>query len=170
MKKLSKIVALLLAGAMAMVMLTACGGGNGTVIDTTKQETAFDTIRGKSSQVNQASVTENDKDLQKTAKKYLHDDLNTSVEILGAKLVGKVHVEGEDKEYLTVIVTGRYEYGIILSTILTEIQNGIGKEIPGTNVNVKGTGTWTKLGVVVESDGNSSYMAFAFKVKNPNKK
>lgn len=29
MKKLSKIVALLLAGAMAMVMLTACtGGGN----------------------------------------------------------------------------------------------------------------------------------------------
>lgn len=26
MKKLSKIVALLLAGAMAMVMLTACGG------------------------------------------------------------------------------------------------------------------------------------------------
>ena len=35
---------------------------------------------------------------------------------------------------------------------------------------MKGTGTWTKLGVVVESDGNSSYMAFAFKVKNPNKK
>ena len=31
MKKLSKIVALLLAGAMAMVMLTACsGGGNGS--------------------------------------------------------------------------------------------------------------------------------------------
>ena len=29
MKKLSKIVALLLAGAMAMVMLTACTGGNG---------------------------------------------------------------------------------------------------------------------------------------------
>ena len=27
MKKLSKIVALLLAGAMAMVMLTACSGG-----------------------------------------------------------------------------------------------------------------------------------------------
>ena len=29
MKKLSKIVALLLAGAMAMVMLTACSGGGG---------------------------------------------------------------------------------------------------------------------------------------------
>ena len=30
MKKLSKIVALLLAGAMAMVMLTACTGGGNT--------------------------------------------------------------------------------------------------------------------------------------------
>ena len=37
MKKLSKIVALLLAGAMAMVMLTACGGG-GAAADTEKEE------------------------------------------------------------------------------------------------------------------------------------
>ena len=34
MKKLSKIVALLLAGAMAMVMLTACsGGGTGSNLE-----------------------------------------------------------------------------------------------------------------------------------------
>lgn len=165
MKNLKKFVALLLAGVMAMVMLTACGGG--TVTDEQKQERAYNRI-AKNRQVNAATVTENDKDLQTTARKYLHKDLDTSVEILGAKLVGKVHVEGEDKEYLTVIVTGRYEYGIILSTILTEIQNGIGKELPGAKVDVKSAGTWTKLGVVVESDGNSSYMAFAFKVKNPN--
>ena len=30
MKKLSKIVALLLAGAMAMLMFTACSGGGGS--------------------------------------------------------------------------------------------------------------------------------------------
>lgn len=168
MKNLKKFVALLLAGVMAMVLLTACSGG-GTVTDEQKQELAYKRISG-SQQVDQASVTENDKDLQKIARIQLHKDLDTSVEILGAKLVGKVHVEGEDKEYLTIIVTGRYEYGIILSAILTEIQNGIGEEIPGTNVDVKGTGTWTKLGVVVESDGNRSYMAFAFKIKNPNKK
>ena len=165
MKNLKKFVALLLAGVMAMVMLTACGGG--TVTDEQKQERAYNRI-AKSKQVNAASVTENDKDLQRIARTQLQKDLDTSVEILGAKLVGKVHVEGKDKEYLTVIVTGRYEYGIILSTILTEIQNGIGKELPGAKVDVKSAGTWTKLGVVVESDGNSSYMAFAFKVKNPN--
>ena len=63
MKKLSKIVALLLAGAMAMVMLTACtGGGGGTVTDEQKQERAYNRI-AKSRQVNAASVTENDKDL-----------------------------------------------------------------------------------------------------------
>ena len=165
MKNLKKFVALLLAGVMAMVMFTACGGG--TVTDEQKQERAYNRI-AKSKQVNAASVTENDKDLQRIARTQLHEDLDTSVEILGAKLVGKVHVEGKDKEYLTIIVTGRYEYGIILSTILTEIQNGIGKELPGAKVDVKSAGTWTKLGVVVESDGNSSYMAFAFKVKNPN--
>ena len=44
MKKLSKIVALLLAGVMAMVMLTACSGG-GTDTDEKKQEMAFNTIR-----------------------------------------------------------------------------------------------------------------------------
>ena len=39
MKKLSKIVALLLAGAMAMVMLTACtGGGGGGTQDNSKEE------------------------------------------------------------------------------------------------------------------------------------
>lgn len=166
MKNLKKFVALLLAGVMAMVLFTACSGG-GTVTDEQKQERAYNRIT-KSKQVNAATVTKNDEDLQTTARKYLHKDLDTSVEILGAKLVGKVHVEGEDKEYLTVIVTGRYEYGIILSTILTEIQNGIGKELPGAKVDVKSAGTWTKLGVVVESDGNRSYMAFAFKVKNPN--
>ena len=123
MKNLKKFVALLLAGVMAMVMLTACGGG--TVTDEQKQERAYNRI-AKNRQVNAATVTENDKDLQTTARKYLHKDLDTSVEILGAKLVGKVHVEGKDQEYLTVIVTGRYEYGIILSAILTEIQNGIG--------------------------------------------
>lgn len=37
MKKLSKIVALLLAGAMAMLMFTACSGGGGGA-DTQKEE------------------------------------------------------------------------------------------------------------------------------------
>ena len=58
MKNLKKFVALLLAGVMAMVMLTACSGG--TVTDEQKQELAYKRISGRK-QVNSASVTENER-------------------------------------------------------------------------------------------------------------
>ena len=96
--------------------------------------------------------------------------LPTSVDFLGAKLVGKVHVDGKDQEYLTITVTGNYEYGYIVNTILNEIQEAVGRELPGTKVNVKGNGSWTKLGVVVRSDGKHSYIAVAFQIRNPNPK
>lgn len=168
MKKLSKIVALLLAGALTMLMFTACGGGGGGFghRDQDKEDEAF----GKFTSMAQAgSVKENDKSLQAVADGYLQKDLNSRVDFLGAKLVGKVHVDGKDQEYLTITVTGNYEYGYIVNTILNEIQEKVGKEIPGTNVNVKGDGSWTNLGVVVRTDGTHSYIAVAFKIKNPNK-
>ena len=116
-----------------------------------------------------SSVKENDKSLQAVADGYLQKDLNSSVEFFGAKLVGKVHVDGEDQKYLTITMTARYDYGFIVTKILKEIQEEVGKELPGTNVNVSGKGSWTNLGVVVRSDGNHSYIAVAFKIANPNK-
>lgn len=169
MKKLSKIVALLLAGALTMLLFTACGGGGGSSFghrDKDEEDRAF----GKFTSMAQASsVTENDKSLQAVADGHLQKDLNSSVEIFGAKLVGKVHVEGEDKEELTITVTGSYKYGYIVSTILNEIQEEVGKQISGTKVDVKGKGSWTKLGVVVRSDGTHSYIAVAFQIDNPKK-
>lgn len=169
MKKLSKIVALLLAGALTMLMFTACGGGGGSFghRDQDKEDEAF----GKFTIMTQASsVKENDKSLQAVADGYLQKDLNSSVEFFGAKLVGKVHVDGEDQKYLTITMTARYDYGFIVTKILKEIQEEVGKELPGTNVNVSGKGSWTNLGVVVRSDGNHSYIAVAFKIRNPNVK
>lgn len=168
MKKLSKIVALLLAGALTMLLFTACGGGGGSfgqrMPDDEKE--AFKNFKSKAQASN---VTENDKSLQAVADGYLQKDLNTSVEILGAKLVGKVHVDGKDQEYLTITMTGRYEYGFVVSRILTEIQEEINKKWPETKVNVSGRGSWTKLGVVVRSDGTHSYIAVAFQIDNPKK-
>ena len=169
MKKLSKIVALLLAGALTMLLFTACGGGGGGSFghrDQDKEDEAF----GKFTKEAQASsLTVNDKSLQAVADGYLQKDLNSSIEILGAKLVGKVHVDGKDQEELTITVTGRYDYGFVVTKILGEIQEAVGKELPGTNVDVKGNGSWTKLGVVVRTDGTHSYIAVAFNIKNPNK-
>ena len=166
MKKLSKIVALLLAGALTMLMFTACGGGGGSFghRDQVKEDEAFSNFKAQAS-----SVKENDKSLQAVADGYLQKDLNSSVEFFGAKLVGKVHVDGKDQEYLTITMTARYDYGFIVTKILTEIQEEVGKQIPGTKVDVNGNGSWTNLGVVVRTDGTHSYIAVAFKIKNPNK-
>ena len=169
MKKLSKIVALLLAGALTMLLFTACGGGGGGSFghrDKDEEDRAFGKFTSKAQASN---VTENDKSLQAVADGYLQKDLNTSDEILGAKLVGKVHVDGKDQEYLTITMTGRYEYGFVVSRILTEIQEEINKKWPETKVNVSSRGSWTKLGVVVRSDGTHSYIAVAFQIDNPNK-
>ena len=168
MKKLSKIVALLLAGALTMLLFTACGGGGSSFGHREKDEEdrAFDKFKDMAQASN---VTENDKSLKAVADGYLQKDLNSRVDFLGAKLVGKVHVDGKDQEYLTITVTGNYEYGYIVNTILNEIQEAVGRELPGTKVNVKGNGSWTKLGVVVRSDGTHSYIAVAFQIRNPNK-
>ena len=162
MKNLKKFAALLLAGAMALLMLTACGGGGGDFgkRDPDAEDKAFNRF---TSMTQASGLKENDKSLQAVAEGHLREDLNSSIEILGAKLVGKVHVEGKEKEYLTITVTGRYDYGLIVSD---EIQSAVGKELPGTKVDVKGNGSWTKIGVVVRTDGTHSYMAVAFQIRN----
>ena len=64
MKKLSKIVALLLAGAMAMVMLTACSGGVSGE-DKDAEEKVMGQIRGKSTST---TSLRNDSELKKIAE------------------------------------------------------------------------------------------------------
>lgn len=168
MKNLKKFVALLLAGAMAMVMLTACGGG--TVTDEQKQELAYKRISG-SKQVNSASVTENDKELQRIAEGHLQEDLNGNVDFLGAKWVAGFHVDGKKDKYLTITATSSYKAGYFITKLLDGLQAWVGsEELPDTNVNLKANGSWTKLGVVVKTDPNTkqSYMAIAFQIANPN--
>lgn len=169
MKNLKKFVALLLAGVMAMVMLTACGGG--TVTDEQKQELAYKRISGRK-QVNSASVTENDRELQAIADKYLKQDLKGSVDFLGAKWVAGFHVDGSEKDqYLTITATSSYKAGYLVTTMLDHLQDWVGgKELPDTNVNLNAKGSWTKLGVVVRTDPDTkqSYMAISFKIANPN--
>ena len=65
-------------------------------------------------------------------------------------------------------MTTRYDYGSFLTAFLKAVESEINREV-GTNVNVNGSGSWTKLGVVVKSDNSHSYMAVAFQIRNPKK-
>lgn len=162
MKKLSKIVALLLAGAMAMVMLTACSGG-GNTSNMKEDTTAESTVLSKYST---ASV-DNNKELKDKAEKFLDEKLKASGSILGYKFVLGYKVEGktENAEFLTVLVAANFSYeDTMLGAILTQISQKIKTD---TNVNINQKGTWTDIGVVVKGDSKQSYMAVAFKVKNP---
>ena len=153
-----------------MLLFTACSGGGGGGSFGHRDKDEEDRAFGKFTSMTQASgLTVNDENLQAVADGYLQKDLNSSVEFFGAKLVGKVHVDGKDQEYLTITVTARYDYGFVVSRILTEIQEEINKKWPETKVNVSGRGSWTKLGVVVRSDGTHSYIAVAFQIDNPKK-
>ena len=165
MKKLSKIVALLLAGVMAMVMLTACsGGGNtGNMKEDTKTEAEV------LSKYSTSTVAVNDRTMKAEAEKFLNEKLNVSGSIFGYKFVLGYDVKGktENAEFLTVLVAANVTYkDTLLGAILDEISRKINTD---TNVNINQDGNWTKIGVVVKTDVNTkqSYMAIAFKIKKP---
>lgn len=167
MKKLSKIVALLLAGAMAMVMLTACTGGNGpNTPGNSKEQEMMQTIK-QSSQGK--GIKENDPDLYKTALSDLNTDIKAHSEKGGA-FVGDLRVRGTNpaQEYVTITVTADYRVGQLLTNLLEFIRANIGIKCPGANVDFKANNSWSKAAVVVRSNEYGTYVALAIQVKNLN--
>lgn len=163
MKNLKKFAALLLVGAMALLMLTACGGGGGggSVNKTEEQKVMSQISDQKGVQVT------SDEQLRATAERHLREDLEGRVDILGHKVFTKVHVEGEKEEYLTVTVTMNYIYSdTLLSSLLDAISKHVNTDI---NANVNQKGTWSKVGVVILSNSQQSYIGLSIRVKNPHK-
>lgn len=169
MKKLKKFAALLLVGVMALALLTACGGGGGNygTRDADKEASLFTLVKG--SRQASAQVTANDPTLCETADRHLKEDLNSSVDFLGANLVANVHVDGEEGQYLIITATANYTGGPLSEAALAFVEKLAGKKLHGTDVNVHGKGSWVDVGVVVRNVGTQSYMAVAFKIANPNK-
>ena len=166
MKNLKKFVALLLAGVMAMVMLTACSGG-GNAETTAKENKMIDSLKKQGVM----TASENDNTLRKKTMEILNQDIaDAKFSLFGATFMANVHVDGKTDEYLTITATTRYEYGDIVLSLLDAITKEVGKELPGANVDVKANGAWTHVCVVVQADGNKTYLAVAFQIKNPSYK
>ena len=163
MKKLSKIVALLLAGALTMLLFTACGGGGGSTNATEEQKVLAQISREKGVQVT------NDAELRAVAERHLKEQLNGAFQLGNYKFVGDVDVEGEKDDYLIITVTAKYTYSdTLLSSLLKAIENST-KVSNNVKANVKQNGTWSNVGVVVITDNEQSYIGLSIRVNNPNK-
>lgn len=168
MKKLSKIVALLLAGAMAMVMLTACTGG-GTTADTEKEE-AIQKQLGKRTEAtslcdNDGKV-KNDSQLYKETAKLLDARIKAETSAFGILAVD-FDVKGIDpaKQYVTVTLSADYKTAGLVAGFVNLITEKLGK-IDASNNSVKLDTEWAKAAVVVRTNEKGSYAAIAIQVKN----
>ncbi len=168
MKKLSKIVALLLAGAMAMVMLTACSGG-GTTADTEKEE-AIQKQLGKRTEAtslcdNDGKV-KNDSQLYKETAKLLDARIKAETSAFGILAVD-FDVKGIDpaKQYVTVTLSADYKTAGLVAGFVNLITEKLGK-INASNNSVKLDTEWAKAAVVVRTNEKGSYAAIAIQVKN----
>ena len=168
MKKLSKIVALLLAGAMAMVMLTACSGG-GTTADAEKEE-AIQKQLGKRTEAtslcdNDGKV-KNDSQLYKETAKLLDARIKAETSAFGILAVD-FDVKGIDpaKQYVTVTLSADYKTAGLVAGFVNLITEKLGK-IDASNNSVKLDTEWAKAAVVVRTNEKGSYAAIAIQVKN----
>lgn len=152
MKKLSKIVALLLAGALTMLLFTACGGGGG--------QTEEQKVLAKISQEKGVQVT-NDAELRAVAERRLDESLQ--YKILGYAGAYKCYQNRVGND-LAVTITARNSYqNTFLSTVLTYISQYIKTDVNG---NVSQDGIWSNIGVVVKSNNEQSYIGITIRIKN----
>ena len=155
MKKLSKIVALLLAGALTMLLFTACSGGGGGGGQTEEQK-----VLAQISQEKGVQVT-NDAELREVAKRRLDESLQ--YKILGYAGAYRFYQDRVGND-LAVTITARNSYqDTFLSTVLTYISRYIKTDVNG---NVSQDGIWSKIGVVVKSDNEQSYIGITIRIKN----
>ena len=153
MKKLSKIVALLLAGALTMLLFTACGGGGGGPTEEQK-------VLAQISQEKGVQVT-NDAELRAVAERRLDESLEYNLLGYAGALKGYQNRIGND---LVVTVTARNSYkNTFLSTVLTYISQYIKTDVNGS---VNQDGIWSEIGVVVKSDNEQSYLGISVRIKN----
>lgn len=159
MKNLKKFAALLLVGAMALLMLTACGGGGSA--DKTEEQKVMEKI-GSQKNVHVTS----DAELRAIAEAHLNEDLKIVWKLGNHAFVGGIYVNnlGDD---LVITITAKYDYAdTLLSDILTRLSNYIDTNV---DASVNQSGTWSKVGVVVKRNETQSYVGIAIRVKNPHK-
>ena len=159
MKKMKRLVAVLLAGIMALAMLTACGGGSSTpTSDVDKAEALY------MDAYNAALGTDykNDAELKKLAKTVLDENLNEEGAL---KSDGKMTDTKSDGNSVYTVVTilaqqgnKNVPYGITSEELANMLAN---KDKVIVNVDATTKKTATNLAVGAVKRGDNIYVAIA---------
>lgn len=162
MKKLSKIVALLLAGALTMLLFTACGGGgDGMATKKTEEDKVISLVKKDHGN----AVVTNDEGLRAVAEGHLNMDrknLDAKFKIAGYLTAFKFHAEDAGND-LIITITARYDYK---DTLLSDVLNRISKYVDTDhNASVEQDGNWSNIGVVVKSNNEQSYIGISIRIK-----
>lgn len=162
MKKLSKIVALLLAGALTMLLFTACGGGGDGMVTNKDEENK---VISRISQDHGNIAVTNDEDLRAIAEGHLNMDRNNLDALFKvAGYTGALQFHSEKAENDRIItITARYNYkDTLLSDVMTRISQYLDTKV---DASVKQDGNWSNVGVVVKRNNEQSYIGISIRIK-----
>ena len=148
MKNLKKFVALLLAGVMAMVMLTACSG------ETSQNKKAEDEYMAKvNAKRSSSQQLNNDAELQQKARTQMYAAVDQKTGIIKSKYKFDTdRTSKPGKVIYTFIAESNYK-----DSWLDQFMKENSIELPDVNINT--AEWWTRVGVVVENIKGHTYIA-----------
>lgn len=168
MTKLRKLTALLLTGALTLLLLTACSGGGGSSgpeAQTEVEAKVMEAINNDRAN-DRAAPLSNDPDMQRIAKKKLANKLaNTN---LDADLKGSIgrykfyHDVKYDEKTSTLTLIAQYDYQ---NTKLEDLIDCIIEGNKSSNLNFNLSSKWTKVGVAATTHNGKTYIAITLQVK-----
>ena len=159
MTKLRKLTALLLAGALTLLFLTACSGGGGS--SGPEAQTEAKVMRAIRSNPATASLTYDD-ETQRIAKDKL-TNTNLDTELNGG--IGKYkfyHKVDIDSSNSTLTLIAQYDYQ---NTKLEDLIDCIIEGNKSSNLNFNLSSKWTKVGVAATTHNGKTYIAITLQVK-----
>ena len=159
MTKLRKLTALLLTGALTLLLLTACSGGGGSSGPEAQAEAeVMRAIRSNSStknleyDVGMCNIAEDE-----LAKTDLDADLKGSIGKY--KIYHKVKI---DQANSTLTLIAQYDYQ---NTKLEDLIGCITQNNKASNLNFNHSSNWTKVGVAATTYNGKTYIAITLQVK-----
>ena len=158
MTKLRKLTALLLAGALTLLLLTACSGGGSSGPEAQAEAEVMRAInKGRT------MALSNDPDMQEVAKARLDDlDAKLKFDAFGYTVFNKVDAKWDaDNQNATLTLVAKYDYNdTTLQKIIDQIKGNDQNEALDFALN----GNYTKAGVVARTIRGQIYVAISLRV------